>query len=102
MDCTRIGRQFPASRRGAFERLGTDYQKDRPTTDYPISAKAEAQALGLHKPTAFGIDGQSTKHLIWCAEFFVPPNYIRNQGLFIGRLSEAQRQAVSELLAKTP
>jgi hypothetical protein len=24
LDCSRIGRQFPASRRGAFDRLGTD------------------------------------------------------------------------------
>ena len=24
LDCTRLGRQFPASRRGAFKRLGTD------------------------------------------------------------------------------
>lgn len=78
---------------------GTDHQKIGRRLHYSIATKAEANALGLHKPTAFGLDGESTKHLIWCKEFFIPPDYIRDQGLFIGRLSEKQQQAVRDLLA---
>lgn len=79
---------------------GTDLQKIGKRPHFPIKTKAPAIEIGLHKPTAFGLDGGNVKRLIWCSEFFVPPDYMRNQGLAIGQLNEAERVSVRELLAK--
>lgn len=79
---------------------GTDLQKIGNRRHFPIATKARAIEIGLHKPTAFGLDGGSVKRLIWCSEFFVPPDYIRSQRLAIGQLNDAERASVRELLAK--
>lgn len=78
---------------------GTDLRRVGTTLHFPIVTKARATELGLHKPTAFGLTGGHIKNLIWCSEFFVSSDYLRNQGLTIGRLNDAERERVRELLA---
>lgn len=53
--------------------------------------KHEFRAAGLHKPTVFRLDLKNRKRLPWCERYFVPQEYVRNQNIICGQLSEAQR-----------
>ena len=53
---------------------------------------AEARLLGLHKPTCFSLAPDNRKHLLWCREFFVPPEYRRSLGITIGHLTAEQTE----------
>lgn len=55
--------------------------------------KAEFRAAGLHKPTVFKLDLKNTKRLPWGEKYFVPNEYVREQKIICGKLSEAQRSA---------
>jgi hypothetical protein len=53
----------------------------------------EFRAAGLHKPTIFRLDLRNRKRLPWCEKYFVPNDYVREQNIICGSLSEAQRSA---------
>lgn len=52
----------------------------------------EFRALGLHKPTVFEMGLGNRKRLPWCVEYFVPQQYILDQGIIAGRLNADQRR----------
>lgn len=66
--------------------------------DLVITPVARARELGLHKPTRFSLDNQSTKRLIWCEEYFVSQTYVANSGLLIGRLGDVERDRLAKCL----
>jgi hypothetical protein len=68
--------------------------------DLVISDMRRARELGLHKPTRFSLDPADRKHLLWCEEFFIAPDYVRERGLVVGRLGEPELQRMKECLAR--
>ena len=59
---------------------------DAAVRDLTIGDMKRAHALGLHKPTRFSLDPRDKKHLLWCKEYFVGPDYVQSQGIKIGKL----------------
>jgi hypothetical protein len=66
----------------------------------------EFRDLGLHKPTRFSMNPSDRKRLPWCEEYFVPPEYVLNAGIVIGKLTPAQiarkRVCLQKWDTKTP
>jgi hypothetical protein len=58
--------------------------------DLVIKDRKAFKRCGLHKPTKFALDLRNRKTLIWCEEFFLPENYIRDSQVMVGRLGEAE------------
>lgn len=52
--------------------------------------KNECKAVGLHKPTLFKMDLGNRRRLPWCAEYFVPQEYVRDQNIVAGSLDPGQ------------
>lgn len=67
-----------------------EYTEEHRQIDLVISDKEAVRRCGLHKPTRFALDTGNRKNLIWCEEYFVPPEYVRNTDLLIGRLGDAE------------
>ena len=74
-----------------FVSYGTgEFLPDQADIDLVIGTVAEARLLGLHKPTCFSLALDNRKHLLWCREFFVAPEYRRSLGITIGHLTAEQ------------
>ena len=67
--------------------------------DLIIGPHARAKALGLHKTTRIALDSWNRKTLIWCSEFFVPPDYMAKNQITIGRLEEPEIEQMRRCLA---
>lgn len=78
---------------------GTEYGNKVHGLSFSIATMERARAVGLHKPTTFGLSGGNAKRFIWGEQFFVAPDYVRGAGLIVGRLDEEERRIVGELLA---
>lgn len=63
--------------------------------DWPV-----IKQCGLHKPTRFALDLGHKKHLFWCEEYFVPPDYLRDANVQIGRLGPDQIEQMRNCLIK--
>jgi hypothetical protein len=68
--------------------------------DLCIEDRREFEAAGLHKPTRFSLSLADRKLLPWCEEYFVPPQYVKNAGLVLGKLTAAQRERLRDGLKK--
>lgn len=75
----------------------TDAQSEM---DLVIKDKEAVARCGLHKRTRFALDRGNRKHLLWCREFFIPPDYLRERGLRIGRLGEAEIAQMRQCLIR--
>lgn len=67
-----------------------EYTEDQCQIDLVIRDWEAVKRCGLHKPTRFALDTGNRKNLIWCEEYFVPPEYVEETGLLIGRLGEME------------
>ena len=67
MDCPRIGRQFPASRGGAFKRLGTDAAKMRMAAGSVVEDLDIVKNVGSGEVPGF-VDAFSDALLLQAAE----------------------------------
>ncbi len=54
----------------------------------------EVRAAGLHKPTVFQLDTDNRKRLPWGEKYFVPNEYVAQQNIICGKLSDVQRGKV--------
>lgn len=70
---------------------GTDLDKVKGRPHLPIEPMWRARQMGLHKPTGFCFDNASVKNLLWCPDYFVPPDYVASCSIIIGRLEETER-----------
>lgn len=68
--------------------------------DLVVASMERARELGLHKPTRFSLDPSDRKHLLWCEEYFVSPDYVRRQGLVLGSLGEQEIGLLRQCLIK--
>jgi hypothetical protein len=66
--------------------------------DLCIYRPDEVKAAGLHKATRFSLSPRDQKLLPWCQEHFLPPEYVRNLGIVLGRLSDSQRTRLTDCL----
>lgn len=73
---------------GAENLPNLDWKKDL------LIGAGDFRALGLHKPTVFELDLSHRKRLPWGDKYFVPNQYIVNQSLIIGNLSDRQKENV--------
>lgn len=62
--------------------------------------QSEFKALGLHKPTGFQIGLSNRRRMPWGDKYFVPPEYVRNQGIICGKLNKAQQIKFHECFQK--
>lgn len=92
----RTGRRFGS----LWVSYGTDLRKVRDKRHFAVSTMAHARQIGLHKPTAFCFTGGNMKHLVWCAEYFIPPDYLHCRAIIMGRLSDEDREEVRKILEK--
>jgi hypothetical protein len=98
---TRIMEQEDGTRYGAAVisyASGEGIDETSRRIDLCIETRQAFQAAGLHKPTRFSLNLADRKFLPWCREYFVPPEYVKNAGLILGRLTEAQKEALRERL----
>ncbi len=68
--------------------------------DLIIKDWTRVKAVGLHKPTRFALDGGNTKNLIWCEEYFVPPDYTAGRGIHVGRLNTEEFEEAKACLER--
>lgn len=66
--------------------------------DLIIGPTLRARALGLHKTTRIDLSPWNKKMLIWCREFFVPPDYMAKANITIGRLEEPEIEQMKRCL----
>jgi hypothetical protein len=58
-----------------------------------------AREIGLHKPTRFSLNPRDRKKLPWAEDYFVPPAYVKNAGIKLGRFTSAQSAEFRRMLA---
>ncbi|MGD9913864.1 MAG: hypothetical protein AB7S80_07270 [Rhizobiaceae bacterium] len=68
--------------------------------DLLITSREAYQRMGLHKPTRIALDPANRKNLIWCEEYFVPQNYVRDSGVIAGRLGPDEIEQMRECLKR--
>jgi hypothetical protein len=68
--------------------------------DLVIRDRDAVRRCGLHKPTRFALDPRNRKNFIWCEEFFVPNDYIKDAEIVAGRLSEDEIAQMRERMIR--
>lgn len=77
-----------------------EFTEEQEKIDLVIKNWDAVKRCGLHKPTRFSLDPANRKNLIWCEEFFVPSDYLRDAQVHIGRLGEAETAQMRERLIR--